>query len=119
MLIQGIVVPGKQEARTLGYPTANIEYSSSDSVKSGVWTCWIMVEGKRYQGVAVIGMWRLASGEPSLEVHILDFSQEIYRQVVEVEIGTFLRPLEKFESIDQLKEQIQLDIERAREQFSR
>lgn len=117
MQIRGVVVHGKKEARTLGYPTANLEYASSGSVEHGVWTCWAIMNGVRHQGLAVIGMWHLAEGAPSAEVHILDFNQDIYGETLEVVLGERLRPLEAFENVEKLKWQIEQDVQQARKKF--
>ncbi len=119
MQLRGVVVHGKKEARTLGYPTANIEYFSSEQPESGVWTCWVTVDEKLYQGLAVVDMWQLANGCPSLEVHILDFSQEVYGKQVEVALGERLRALAKFEGLEKLKQQIEEDVKRGREWFAK
>ena len=119
MEIQGMVVHGKKEARTLGYPTANIAYTSLATPEAGVWTCFIDIEGKAYQGLAVVGMWYLSTGEPSVEVHVFDFQEEIYGKIVVVIFGIVLRPLKKFETLEILKTQIKQDIERGRDWFKR
>lgn len=117
MQIRGVVIYGKKEARTLGYPTANLVYEASEEAEPGVWTCWVTIDDVRLQGLAVIGMWHLAGGVPSAEIHILDFDQDIYGETIEVTLGERLRPLETFESVEHLKSQIEQDVKRARERF--
>lgn len=117
MKIRGIVVHGKKEAHTLGYPTANIEYVSPESIEPGVWTCHVVIDGVSFQGLAVVGMWKLAGGEPSAEVHILDFDRDVYGKDVEVFFGERFRALEAFESVEKLKTQIEKDVRRARQRF--
>lgn len=114
MQLSGVVVEGKKEARKLGYPTANLEYCSAIHSDKGVWICWSTLKGKRYPALAVVGMWQLATGEPSLEIHILDFTENIYGQVVDVSLEKWIRPLEKFPNIEDLKIQIEKDIQTAR-----
>lgn len=118
MQIQGVVVHGKKQARELGYPTANIEYSSVDHLESGVWTCWMRVDSEPCEGLAVVGMWRLSGGEPSVEVHLLDISQDLYGKHVQVELGHRLRPLLPFQGVESLKIQIQQDVQQGRAWFS-
>ena len=117
MQLKGVVVHGKQEARTLGHPTANIEYTASTLPRSGVWTCCMVVKEKTHQGLAIVGMWNLSNGEPSVEVHLLDFHQDIYGEKIEVSLKGYLRPLEKFETVKALKQQIEKDIHRGRAWF--
>lgn len=117
MKIRGVVIHGKKAARNLGYPTANIAYTDAENVGDGVWTCWVTIDGVRRQGLAVIGMWRLASGVPSAEVHVLDFDQDMYGETIEVVLDERLRPLEAFESVEKLKGQIEQDVKQARQRF--
>lgn len=112
--IKGKVVPGKGEARQLGYPTANIEYSSSLSPEAGVWVC--RIEGKG-NGLAVMGMWLQANGLPSLEVHILDFEGNLYEQELEVTLEKKIRDLMPFTNGNDLVKQIENDVQQAREYF--
>lgn len=120
MKIRGVVVYGEKRARKLGYPTANIVYSGSETgtaIEPGVWTCWATIEGVRRPAVGVVGMWKLAGGEPSAEVHVLDFDQDLYGDEVEVVFGERLRTLAKFEYAEDLKAQIERDIVKARQLF--
>ena len=119
MQISGRVVRGKQQARGVGYPTANVTYVSADQPKTGVWTCWLMVEGKRLQSVAVVGMWQGAEGEPSVEVYVMDGEHELYDRAVEVAFGDHLRLLMTFEDVPALRVQIQQDLEQARAWFAK
>jgi riboflavin kinase / FMN adenylyltransferase len=117
MQISGRVVRGKQEARGVGYPTANVAYTGTDHPKAGVWTCWLTVDGMRLQGVAIVGMWHGQAGEPSVEVHVMDGEHDLYDKEVEIVFGEYLRPLINFEEIDELRRQIQQDLEQARTWF--
>ena len=116
-ILEGIVVRGKGEARTIGYPTANIEYTHTEAPAFGVWTCSIKINGQSHHGLAVIGMWVQANELPSLEVHVLDFAQDIYDQRVNVSLQTKLRELETFSSLENLVAQIKQDIALARTEF--
>lgn len=118
MQISGKVVHGKEQARTLGYPTANVDYVSHEHPGTGVWTCWMVFGGARRPALAVIGMWQLADGEPSLEVHVLDWTGDLYDQTVVVHLGEHLRSLETFESVEALKQQIVEDVSGARKWFT-
>lgn len=118
MTISGIVVRGKQEARTLGYPTANIDYSADQRIESGVWTCFVDLNGERYQGVAVVGMWTLLNGLPSVEVHLLDFTNDVYGLTLNVTFGGRLRELISFDGLEALKKHIQQDIDQAKHWFT-
>jgi riboflavin kinase/FMN adenylyltransferase len=74
-----------------------------------------MDDGSRYDGVANIGLRPTVDGkQPSLEVHLFDFAGTLYGQHLEVVFRHGLRDEEKFESVDQLKDQIARDFEDAR-----
>ena len=118
LVIQGKVVRGKGEGRAIGYPTANFEYQSSMRPETGVWTCRSEVDGRMLKGLAVIGMWKLANGLPSCEVHYLDFKGDLYERVCGVSLGIKLRPLKVFTDLAGLQQQIQRDIEEAGRVFA-
>lgn len=117
--IKGIVIKGKGEARTLGYPTANIEYEATQSPDSGVWACYVTRGAVRHEALAVIGMWRQSNGLASLETHILDFDQNLYGSELSVELVEKIRDLEKFTGVEALIERIKEDIIGARKTFDR
>lgn len=118
MNICGTVVHGKKEAGGLGYPTANIVYTSSERAASGVWTSWLDVDGERYESLAVVGMWQLETGAPSLEVHALNTDLDMYGKNVTVTLGALLRPLQQFRDTALLVKQIQEDVVMARAWFA-
>ena len=117
MKIQGIVVRGKGEGRTLGYPTANLEYQSTEIPQSGIWVCRIAIDKNKIPdlfGLAVIGMWKLDNGMPSVEIYLLDFDQDIYDQSLHVVLEKKIRDLKKFYDVKSLVRQIEQDVEAAR-----
>ncbi len=118
MQIQGTVIHGKKEARDLGYPTANVEYRAAERAEEGVWTCWLTLDGKKIPSVAIVGMWELKGGEPSVEIHALETIGDIYGKEVEVTFGEHLRNLMLFETMDALALQIKKDLEQAQAWFT-
>ncbi|MFZ2803904.1 MAG: riboflavin kinase [Patescibacteria group bacterium] len=106
----GTVVEGKKEARGLGYPTANLAYESGDVSENGVWSCRASIDGTTHNALAVIGMWQLENGLPSLEVHLLNFTDDIYGRELMVELIERLRGLLPFTDVDALKKQIADDL---------
>ncbi len=109
---------GKGEARQIGYPTANIAYESSVSPESGIWICFVEYDGEWFKGLAVIDMWKLPNGLPSVEVHILDFDRDVYGSSMNVALLTKLRDLEQFTTIENLMARIKEDIVCARQEFA-
>ncbi|HWV14836.1 MAG TPA: bifunctional riboflavin kinase/FAD synthetase [Cellvibrio sp.] len=120
--IHGRVVYGKQLGRQLGVPTANVELRRYRSPLHGVFAVTTyFAEGASVQGVANIGVRPTVNGDkkPLLEVHLFDFSRTIYGAVVDVVFQHKLRDEKKFNSLDELKSQLQTDIEQARQFFAR
>jgi riboflavin kinase/FMN adenylyltransferase len=112
--ITGHVVYGEGRGRTIGFHTANIDVSARYVIpRNGVYAVKVYVGQKLYKGVMNIGVkptFREDNTNPTLEVHILDFNQDIYGQEIKVEFITFLRNEEKFASVDKLIEQIKHDV---------
>jgi riboflavin kinase / FMN adenylyltransferase len=120
--IHGRVVYGKQLGRQLGVPTANVDLRRYRSPLQGVFVVTMhFADGSCYPGVANVGVRPTVSGDkkPLLEVHLLDFSRDIYGAVVDVIFLQKLRSEKKFASLDELKVQLQVDIQEARLFFSR
>lgn len=118
--IHGKVVYGQQLGRRLGFPTANVRLKRYRSPLSGVFAVDVVIDGRRHSGVANIGIRPTVAGlvKPILEVHVLDFDREIYGQRIAVFPQKKLREEKKFASLDELKENIRRDVEKAKEFFA-
>ncbi|MEE2888115.1 MAG: riboflavin biosynthesis protein RibF [Planctomycetota bacterium] len=118
----GEVVHGHHRGRDLGFPTANLLPQDQVLPPAGVYAVEILHEGEQYVGVANLGnnptfedpAAPAESSHLSLEVHFLDCDLEIYGATLEVTFVERLRQERKFESIDQLRDQIAADILAAR-----
>ncbi|MFD1009235.1 MULTISPECIES: bifunctional riboflavin kinase/FAD synthetase [Oceanisphaera] len=114
----GRVAHGAKLGRTIGFPTANVALKRQVSPVSGVYAVELWLDGQRYPGVANIGNKPTVNGTQALlEVHLFDFSGDIYGKQVEVELRHKLRSEQKFASFALLKEQIQRDAVHARQWF--
>jgi riboflavin kinase/FMN adenylyltransferase len=114
--IEGVVAEGQKLGRALGYPTANVALGDYVRPKLGVYaTRTRLADGRLVPGVANIGE-NPTTGlvEARLEVWLFDFDEGLYGQTVETELVAFLRPEEKFDSLDALVAQIGRDAEAAR-----
>lgn len=110
--IIGTVKRGDQRGRQLGIPTANLDPHNEALPPNGVYI--VRVQG-RQTGVANIGVRpTFATGERGLEVHILDFTGDLYGQDLELEFVKKLRDERKFDNVEDLKAQIAADIRIAR-----
>lgn len=113
--ISGRVVYGRQLGRTIGAPTANILLGRMAPLK-GVYVVAVRLpDGRQVDGVANIGLRPTVDGrQPSLEVHVFDFAGTLYGQRIDVLFRHPLRDEVKFDSIDELKDQIARDFDDAR-----
>lgn len=119
--IRGKVVYGQQLGRTIGVPTANVKLQRIKSALSGVYAVKVNIEGEAaaVNGVANIGT-RPTIGDglkAQLEVHLLDFDQDIYGKTAQVQFFERIRDEQKFESLEQLKQAIDSDIAAAKNYF--
>ena len=110
--ISGKVAHGDQIGRTIGFPTANIGIKRKLSPVLGVYSVNIVHNSNTYSGVCNVGRRPTLGGTKTLlEVFIFGFGQEIYKEYVKVIFRQKCRDEIKFESFDELKEQIQKDVE--------
>ena len=112
----GRVIPGRQLGRQLGYPTANIRLAASPSPLMGVFAIRARWDNNSWHdGVANLGTRPAVGGEGFLvEVHLFDFSGDLYGQKLEVEFIQKLRDETHFEDIDDLVVQMREDERQAR-----
>lgn len=123
-VFKGRVVHGKAVGRTLGVPTLNFD-AKPEGLECGVYVGFVRIlnlgsdEQKKYPSVANWGPQpTFKSEEPLLEVHVLDFSDELYGKEVSFEFLKKIRDIETFESPEALKVQIQKDLDEARAFFA-
>ncbi len=111
--LSGTVIRGRALGRTIGYPTANIEVNSDLKLVPGigVYAVEVLVDGKVHRGMLNIGRRPtvVSSDVVNLEVHILDFQQDIYDKIITIRFMSRVRDEQKFESVEALKEQLKND----------
>ena len=116
--ILGTVTRGDDLGKKIGFPTANLSAHSEQFPPDGVYFAEAWIEGVLYHGVVNLGYRPTVSHDQSnrvLEVHLLDFDRDIYGQDLEVRFIRHLRPEKKFDNIDALVRQIELDVAQARQ----
>jgi riboflavin kinase/FMN adenylyltransferase len=124
----GNVIQGQQLGRTIGFPTANLQLPPEKFLPcQGVYSVWVDFLSSDFElapqppqpGVMNLGNRPTVNGiELSVEVHLLDWSGNLYGENLMVRLEGFLRPEQKFASLDELKAQIQADCEVARSRLS-
>ena len=110
--LTGTVVKGKQLGRTIGFPTANLQIEGTQKLipRNGVYVVKSTFNQKTVYGMMNIGFNPTVAGESlSIEVHYFDFDEDIYDRKTSVSILKYLRPEQKFDSVDILKEQLKQD----------
>jgi len=114
--VEGVVQGGARRGTGLGYPTANIALGKGAALAHGIYAVHVSVGGERYQAAAYLGTRpTFDDGSPVLEVFLFAFDGDLYGRVIEVEFVEFLRGDRKFDNLDALKAQMDIDCARARE----
>lgn len=113
--LSGRVIRNKRIGRRIGFPTANIEPEERRVLPpDGVYAAIACVGGSAYRAVTNIGTNPTVDGKKlSIETHILDFDADIYGEVLTVAFHSFLRGEIKFDSVEDMKEQIRMDVQKA------
>ena len=120
-MLTGTVVTGRKLGRSLGFPTANIELPQGVIVpRHGVYACRAYVGEKSYLAVCNVGNRPTVQGhQVRTETWLLDFDGDLYGQSVTLEFMYFLRPEQRFESLDALKKAVLCDAENTRKFFEK
>jgi riboflavin kinase/FMN adenylyltransferase len=117
--LSGRVIHGDARGRTIGIPTANLEPPAQKLIPlNGVYACWAIVGGEKYQAVANIGVrptFDDPNPHPHVEAHLLGFSADVYDAEMRLEFVERLRGEVKFPGIEALVAQIKTDIVKAEE----
>ena len=113
--IEGRVVHGFERGRTIGFPTANLQTVNRVIPRRGVYVTATLIDGKWRRSISNVGVRPTFDdkGEPSIETYILDWTGDLYGDVIRVRFLHRVRDERKFSSIDELKAQIQKDLSRA------
>jgi len=107
------VIEGQKLGSKIGFPTANLNIQPSEIIlKNGVYFVTVTINDKQFKGAMNIGLKPTidTNSIKTIEVHILDFDSNIYNQYLNVEVIKYLREEQKFDSVNDLTKQINLDI---------
>ncbi len=111
---QGVVVQGDQLGRTIGWPTANIRVPDGKALPLGVFAVVAVGDHGRWHGMANVGFRPTVNGtDRRFEVHLFDYSGDLYGQELQIKFFTHLRGEQKFSGLDELKAQIARDAQAA------
>jgi riboflavin kinase/FMN adenylyltransferase len=114
--MSGKIVKGDRVGRTLGYPTANVDLRRRQSAVMGIFAVRVHgLEGGPHDAVASVGSRPTFAGtKPILEVHLFDFDADIYGKYIHVDFIAWLREQEKFDMVEDLVAQMDVDADNAR-----
>lgn len=117
-IIKGKVVHGKKLGRTIGFPTANLDYSKEALIpRKGVYYTNVQWQGKIYKGITSVGNNPTVNGDKlTIETYILDFNNDLYGHNIKVYFIKKIRDEKKFNSIDDLVIQLKKDKDYALEE---
>jgi riboflavin kinase/FMN adenylyltransferase len=118
--IEGMVQQGRKLGRTLGFPTANVALGEYVRPRLGIYaTRTRLADGRVLDGVSSIGENpTVGAVEARLEVYLFDFDEDLYGQRIETELIGFLRPEQKFDSVEEMVGQIHADADQARSRLA-
>jgi riboflavin kinase / FMN adenylyltransferase len=109
--LEGVVVPGDQRGRQLGFPTANLDTEKELLPASGVYVVKVRHGLQEYGGVVNLGMRPTFEGHyPTIEVHLLDFTGDLYGEKLRIYFLERLREEKKFSNVDLLSDAIAADV---------
>lgn len=115
--LTGQVLHGKKLGSRLGFPTANLDIPAENVLPAfGVYAARLWVDGRHYAAAANVGVRPTVdeNGAVTAEATLLDFNGSLYEKAVQLELLRFLRPEEKFGTLDALRAQVTRDIEAVR-----
>lgn len=118
---RGIVVRGERRGRELGFPTANLSIDGTEKLlpPSGIYAVRGVLRRGAFAGALHLGPRPTFQGSPpSIELHLLDFDEEIYGEEIRVDFIRFLRPVRAFGTVPSLIRQMELDVEEVRRALS-
>jgi riboflavin kinase/FMN adenylyltransferase len=116
--MSGEVIHGAKRGRTIGFPTANIDYPKQKATPSnGIYACWACLGDQKFMAATNIGFNPTFTPErkiPSLEAYLLDFDRDIYGQELKLEFIARIRDELKFDSLEELIRKIHEDVDATR-----
>ena len=117
--LQGLVSVGDRRGRTIGFPTANLDYALEKVIpKGGIYACWAYLGNERYKAAVNIGTNPTFTPDKqtlNVEAYLLDFDRDIYGEILQLDFVKRLRDELKYTTVDALIKQIELDVEQTRE----
>lgn len=115
--LSGVVVRGRQEGRTLGYPTANVQFEQEVHPAPGIYACEVRWKDEALHAAGYFMPGAVDLPHPFFEAHILDCSLDLYGQDLEVRLLKKIRDHQAFSCRSDLIDQIASDVQEVRDWF--
>jgi len=114
--LYGHVTSGERRGIELGFPTANLDINQEQALPAdGVYATWAYIDGKAYYSMTNIGKRpTFGSGQRTIEVHVLDYHDNLYGHKLKIDVIARLRDERQFDTAQELRKQIAEDIRRGR-----
>lgn len=116
--LQGLVAHGDQRGRTIGFPTANLDYAREKVIPAGgIYACWAYLGDRKFKAAVNIGTNPTFTPDKktlNVEAYLLDFDEDIYGEALRLEFVERLRDELKYTTVEALIEQIEKDVEQTR-----
>ena len=117
--LQGLVSVGDRRGRTIGFPTANLDYAREKVMPAGgIYACWAHLGNEQFKAAVNIGTNPTFTPDKkslNVEAYLLDFDRDIYGEIVQLDFVERLRDELKYTTVEALIKQIELDVEQTRE----
>lgn len=115
--VSGIVAKGQGQGKVLGFPTANIPFDKE--IPEGIYAGKVKIGNNVYYAASFVGSAKtFHRTDVNLESYIFDFAKDIYGKSITVKLYKKIRDNEKFDSVEELVEQIKKDIQQVKQYFS-
>ncbi len=115
-IIEGVVIGGNRLGRRLGFPTANIAIDDNLTIDNGVYCSKVYVEGEKYLAMTNVGVRPSVDGSKRLlETHLFGFKGLLYGLKLRVELYEKIRDEKRFDSVEELRQQIEQDSKKIKE----
>lgn len=110
-VLEGVVKQGQGRGEETGAHTANLDpkLAEEKNMKKGLYGCEVVFLEKKFAGLLYYG-YNSLTGHDCLEAHLFDFNGELYGQTITVTTTDFKRPEKKFESVAELRSQVEHDL---------
>ncbi|HKJ37898.1 MAG TPA: bifunctional riboflavin kinase/FAD synthetase [Anaerolineales bacterium] len=117
--LQGLVSVGDHRGRTIGFPTANLDYAREKVIPAGgIYACWAYLGSERFKAAVNIGTNPTFTPDKqtlNVEAYLLDFDRDIYGEIVQLDFVKRLRDELKYTTVKALIKQIEQDVQQTRE----